>query len=156
MKKSTNKKVLVGGPTHNTKRIVLTGGCFDILHYGHVEFLKKAKSFGDYLIVAIESDKRVTELKGKGRPIHTQKQRREILESLRYVDEVIILKDKMKDKDYFEFVNKIKPAIIAVTAGDPLLNKKEQQAKQISAKVIEIETFDSPSTTEIIKKLNLL
>ncbi|HKC04500.1 MAG TPA: adenylyltransferase/cytidyltransferase family protein, partial [Patescibacteria group bacterium] len=50
------KKVLVGGPARNAKRIVLAGGVFDILHYGHIHFLKQAKKLGDYLIVAMESD----------------------------------------------------------------------------------------------------
>lgn len=131
---------------------VLVGGCFDILHYGHVEFLKKAKSFGDYLIVAIESDKRVTELKGKGRPIHTQKQRKEILESLRFVDEVIILKDKMKDKDYFEFVKKIKPSFIAVTINDPLLHKKTEQAKAVGGKIVELPKFKTMSSSKILQE----
>lgn len=141
MKKKIYKKVLVGG-------------CFDVLHFGHVRFLKKAKSLGDYLIVAIESDKRVRELKGKNRPIHTQKQRKEILESLKFVDEVIILKDKMTDKDYLELVDKVRPCQIATTKGDPGLKKKRVQAKTIGAKVVIISKTESPSTTEILKKKN--
>ena len=67
---------------------VLVGGVFDIIHYGHVHFLKNAKSLGDHLVVALESDKNVKRLKGEKRPIHNQNQRREMLESLEFVDEV--------------------------------------------------------------------
>lgn len=133
---------------------VLVGGCFDILHYGHIRFLKKAKTLGNYLVVAIESDIRVRELKGKGRPIHTQKQRKEILESLKFVDKVIVLKDQMVEQDYFNLVQKLKPSIIAITQGDSIKNKKRKQANEIGAKVVEIPKFQSTSTSRIIKILN--
>ena len=132
-------------------KIILTGGCFDILHYGHLQFLKKAKSLGNYLIVAIESDINVRKLKGDGRPIHNQNQRKEVLEALKFVDQVIILKDQMNDKDYLKLVKTINPTIIAVTEGDPILVKKQEQAKLIGAKVVEISKVKSPSTSEIIK-----
>ena len=124
--------------TKSKIKVILTGGCFDILHYGHIYFLKKAKSLGDYLVVAIESDKRIRVLKGEGRPIHSQKQRKEILKSLKFVDQVIILKDKMTDRDYLKLIVKTRPAIIAVTKSDPILNKKQEQAKIAGAKVVEI------------------
>jgi FAD synthetase len=153
--RNTRTIVLVGGPARNTRTIVLVGGCFDILHYGYIHFLKKAKSLGNYLIVAIESDKNVKRLKGSGRPIHSQKQRKEILESLKFVDKVIILKDNMADKDYFKLVGKIHPSIIAVTKGDSAFNKKKEQAKTVGAKIIEIPKIKSPSTTQIAKLLKL-
>ncbi len=142
--------------TKSKIKVILTGGCFDILHYGHIYFLKKAKSLGDYLVVAIESDKRIRVLKGEGRPIHSQKQRKEILKSLKFVDQVIILKDKMTDRDYLKLIVKTRPAIIAVTKSDPILNKKQEQAKIAGAKVVEISKIKSPSTSEIIKKMELL
>lgn len=137
-------------------KIVLTGGCFDILHYGHVYFLKKAKSLGDYLVVALESDKNIRRLKGTGRPIHTQKQRKEILESLTAVDEVIILKDRMTENDYLNLVKKVNPNIIAVAENDPILEKKRYQAKAIGAKVIEISKVKSSSTTQILNTMYTL
>ena len=68
--------------------IVLTNGVFDILHKGHIELLKFAKSQGTKLIVAIDSDRRVKELKGDSRPINNEEDRRKVLETNRYVDEV--------------------------------------------------------------------
>ena len=70
--------------------IVLTNGVFDILHKGHIELLKFSKMQGTKLIVAIDSDRRVKELKGNDRPINNQEDRRRILETNRYVDEVVI------------------------------------------------------------------
>ncbi|MDQ5953089.1 MAG: D-glycero-beta-D-manno-heptose 1-phosphate adenylyltransferase [Patescibacteria group bacterium] len=137
-------------------KIVLVGGCFDILHYGHIYFLKKAKALGNVLIVAIESDKRVRELKGEDRPIHSQEQRKEVLESLKFVDKVIILKDKMTDKDYLYFVKQIKPTVIAVTRGDPILEKKLAQAKASGAKLVKIPKIKSPSTSQILNTIHTL
>lgn len=141
--------------TASKRKIVLAGGAFDILHYGHIYFLKKAKALGSYLIVAIESDKRIRDLKGPGRPIHSQKQRKEILESLKFVDKVIILKDKMVDEDYINMVKKIRPSIIAVTKNDPILPKKENQAKLVGGYVVEIPGIKTHSTSQIAKLLKM-
>lgn len=142
--------------TKSKRKTVLVGGVFDILHYGHVIFLKKAKALGDYLIVAIESDKRVKDIKGPGRPIHNQEQRKEILESLRFVDEVVVLKDKMTDRDYADMVKKIQPAIIAVTKGDPLAKTKTKQAEMVGAKFVEIIKIESLSTSQILNDISTL
>lgn len=149
-----NKRiVLVEGPARNAKRIVLAGGCFDILHYGHIHFLKKAKKLGDYLIVALESDKNIKRLKGQNRPFHTQDQRREILESLSFVDEVIILKDEMYDNDYLHLVEEVRPLYIAVTKGDNMLEKKNEHARTVEARVVEIDKINDLSTTKIVSLL---
>lgn len=68
-------------------KIVLAHGCFDILHYGHLQYLKSAKRLGDFLIVSVTSDKFVN--KGPGRPVFTLRQRMEMLKALRFVDQVI-------------------------------------------------------------------
>jgi len=136
-------------------RVILVGGCFDILHYGHIHFLKKAKALGDYLVVALESDKNIKRLKGKKRPIHGQSQRREMLESLRFVDQVIVLADEMKDKDYKKLVGIVSPRVIAVTSGDPIIKKKRKQAEEIGADLIEIPRINVPSTSQISKLLDI-
>lgn len=71
-------------------RKIWTNGCFDILHIGHIKLLEFAKSQGDYLIVGIDSDERIIETKGQGRPINNQKNRLEFLKSIGVVDEVIV------------------------------------------------------------------
>src|SRR5438552_12737795 len=74
-----------------SKQIVLAGGCFDILHPGHIQFLQQAKTTGDVLFVLLESDKKITQLKGDQRPLHTQEERAAMLIALRFVDYVILL-----------------------------------------------------------------
>ena len=145
MKKSKKEKA----------KVVLVGGCFDILHYGHIHFLKKARALGNYLVVALESDKNIKRLKGKKRPIHDQNQRREMLESLHFVDQVIVLADKMNDKDYEKLVKIVNPQVIAVTSGDPIIGKKRKQAEEIGASLIEIPRIKVASTTQIAKLLKI-
>lgn len=137
------------------RNIVLVGGCFDILHFGHIHFLKEAKKLGNHLIVALESDKTTKKLKGRGRPIHSQNQRKEILTSLNFVDEVISLPEMRNDADYKKMVAKIKPNIIAVTQGDSMKNKKEEYAKLVGGKLVEIKKIKTPSTTQIAKLIDL-
>lgn len=137
------------------KKIVLTGGCFDLIHFGHISFLKQAKTYGNYLIVALESDENVRYMKGDSRPIHTQKQRKEMLESLEFVNEVIALPPMESDADYVAFVNKIHPSVIAITMGDPIKEKKQKQANQIQAQLVEIEKIHTPSTSQLAKLLGL-
>jgi rfaE bifunctional protein nucleotidyltransferase chain/domain len=71
-------------------KIVWTNGCFDVLHRGHFEMLKYAKSLGDYLIVGIDSDEKVTKDKGPSRPYTTAQDRKYALKAIKYVDEVVI------------------------------------------------------------------
>jgi FAD synthetase len=137
------------------KKIVLVGGCFDILHYGHISFLKEAKKLGDYLMVALESDENVKRRKGPSRPIHSQEQRKEILESLRIVDEVLALPTMSSDIEYQNLVQKIKPSVIAITEGDTYTSRKELQAKTIGATVVEIPKIHTHSTSQLVKLLEL-
>lgn len=117
--------------------IVLAGGCFDILHRGHIEFLKNAQKEADVLVVALESDEFIRNRKKK-EPVHTQLQRAEVLSAIRHVDYVVQLPYLQTHEDYFELVNRIKPHIIAVTHGDRLLDKKKAQAAAVGAVVKEV------------------
>tara|TARA_X000000950_G_C13880232_1_gene646579 strand:- start:1001 stop:1417 length:417 start_codon:yes stop_codon:yes gene_type:complete len=99
-------------------KIVFTNGCFDILHAGHVHLLKYSKTLGEKLIVGLNSDKSIKKLKkGKNRPINNQKHRKLILESLRFVDQVIIFNEETPLK----IIKKIKPDIL-VKGSDYNLN----------------------------------
>ncbi|MBI5614278.1 adenylyltransferase/cytidyltransferase family protein [Candidatus Gottesmanbacteria bacterium] len=141
---------------YNThEKIVLVGGCFDVLHYGHIQFLITAKNHGDRLIVALESDENVKTRKGNNRPIHTQAQRKAMLLALSCVDEVIELPTMDTDQKYFNLVTTIKPSVIAITEGDPYKEKKSSQAASIGASVIEIPKIHTPSTTQLAKLIGL-
>ena len=88
--------------------IVFTNGCFDILHRGHVEYLKASKELGDYLIVGINSDSSVKRLKGLDRPVNKQEDRVAVLQAIKYVDEVIVF-----DEDTpYRLIKEVKPDII--------------------------------------------
>ena len=126
-----------------------------LLHYGHIKFLEEAKSHGDWLVIALESDENVRRMKGNSRPIHSQKQRKEMLEALSVVDEVISLLPMRTDLEYFDFVKKIRPSVIAITQGDPLEGKKEEQTKIVDAELIIIPKIHTPSTSQLAKLLGL-
>lgn len=116
---------------------VLIGGCFDVIHFGHIEFLKKAKEQGEILIIALESDEFIKTRK-KRKPVHTQDERAAILSSIKYVDLVVKLPYLEKESDYISLVSKIRPSIIAVTEGDKLLENKRRQAVGVGAEVMEV------------------
>ncbi len=118
------------------KKVVLAGGCFDILHLGHVLFLQKAKSKGDALFVLVENDRVIKNRKGEQRPIHTQKERALVLAALTCVDAVILLPYFTRDKQYDSLVKRIKPAIIAATKGDTEIVHKKRSAKLAGATVV--------------------
>ena len=92
-------------------KISFVNGCFDLLHPGHIELLKYARSFGDYLIVAIDSDRKVAEMKGPSRPIFSQGDRSNMLSSIRYVDVVHVFDTKEELEDLLE---SIKPDTMVV------------------------------------------
>ena len=90
-------------------RIVWTNGCFDILHIGHIELFKFCKSQGDRVVVGIDSDSRVQQLKGSKRPVNHQNDRREMLLSIRYIDEVVIFNS---NKELENFIKTLKPRMV--------------------------------------------
>jgi rfaE bifunctional protein nucleotidyltransferase chain/domain len=80
------------------KRIVLANGCFDVLHVGHVRYLREARRLGDVLFLGLNDDASVTRLKGRGRPVVPQDERAELLGALRDVDHVVIFGDDTADR----------------------------------------------------------
>ena len=126
------------------KRIVVNG-TFDILHSGHLALLNYAKSLGDFLVVAIDSDQRVQELKGTSRPVNTQSERQELLENLRAVDEV-----KIFDSDQ-ELVDIIAECAIMVKGSD--YKGKSIVGEDSIAKIVFFERVDGFSTTKKIQHI---
>ncbi|HOK40827.1 MAG TPA: D-glycero-beta-D-manno-heptose 1-phosphate adenylyltransferase [bacterium] len=135
------------------KIIVWTNGCFDIIHYGHIYYLKKAKEFGDILIVGLNSDSSVKKLKGNDRPIFKEKFRANVLAALEVIDFITIFNEETP----YNYIKKIKPHYI-VKGGD--YKKEDVVGKDIVEKygkdVIIIPYLKNFSTTNIIKKINLL
>lgn len=136
------------------EKIILVGGCFDILHPGHIDFLRKSKDLGGTLMVLLESDRNIERRKGREKPILKQRDRAKVLSELSSVDIVVMLIDFKSDEEYFELVKKIKPDIIAITEGDSLKNIKMKQAKIVKGKVITVMKREKKySTSSIIGKL---
>lgn len=155
---TTDQAIQIATDLHKQgKRIVLAGGCFDILHIGHITFLDQAHAAGDVLFIFVESDETIKRLKGKNRPINNQHDRAEILAHLSMIDYVITLPPVTDDSFYDNLVIRIKPAIIATTAGDKYKIHKERQAKEIEAKVVDVTTpINNQSTTRLISLLHEL
>jgi len=138
------------------KRIVFTNGCFDILHVGHTKLLKKARSFGDVLILGLNSDKSVGRLKGPERPIIKEHERADILSSLECVDYVVFF----DGDDPCNLISMIKPDV-HVKGGDysPADYHSMPEAKLVEeygGKIELVSIVDGKSTSEIIKKIKAI
>ena len=132
-------------------KIVLVGGCFDILHLGHVIFLEKAKKLGDKLVVLLESDENINKNKGNNRPLNKQENRAKMLMSLKVVDRVIKLPEMKTDEEYLALIKKIKPSVIAITDGDKRIFQKRKQAKIVGARLVKVtKQIPYQSTSRII------
>lgn len=127
------------------KKIVFTNGCFDIIHIGHVRYLREAKKLGDVLVIGLNSDSSVSRIK-PGRPINTENHRSEVLSSLEMVDYVAIFSE---DTPY-ELIKHLKPDVL-VKGGD--WKKEDIVGSDIVPEVYSLPYIKGVSTTEIINKI---
>ena len=134
------------------KKLVVTNGCFDLLHVGHVRYLQAARALGDFLAVGLNSDRSVRELKGSGRPVMTENDRAEVLAALECVDLVTIFPEMRATR----FLAAAKPAIY-VKGGDyssETLNEEERAAlKQIGAEIRLIPFEPGYSTSQLVEQI---
>lgn len=132
------------------KKIIWTNGCFDILHPGHIELFKVAKSLGDYLIVGIDSDEKVRNDKGSDRPINSLSFRKSMLESIRYIDFVLPFGSRTELEQLIELYN---PDILLV-GGD--WRDGDVVGRQFAKEVRFLNRIGNYSTTDIISKIHEL
>lgn len=134
------------------KKKILVTGVFDLLHQEHINFLNKAKQEGEVLVVGVESDVRVKELKGSGRPVNNQRQRLKEIKRLGLADQAFILPEKfISDTDHLRLLNSIKPDVLAVSSHTPHLDKKRQLMKQIGGEVkVVYDQNPAVSTTTLL------
>ena len=137
------------------KKIVATNGCFDLLHVGHVRYLKAARALGDALIVGINGDESVRELKGPGRPVNNQSDRAEIIAALGCVDLVAIFPEQRATR----FLELARPDIY-VKGGDynaDTLNAEEREVlRKIGAKIDIVPLERGYSTSDLLDRLRKL
>lgn len=140
-------------PAAQAKQIVLTNGCFDILHTGHVEYLERARELGDALVVAINSDRSVRELKGPSRPINHEENRARVISALRCVDYVTVF-DSLRVTRVIEL---LRPAKYA-KGGDytiETLDAGEREAMiACGTEICILPLVPGQSTTNIITKVS--
>ena len=128
------------------KKIIFTNGCFDILHIGHVRYLETAKSYGDILILGLNSDRSVRSIKGKGRPINIQLDRAYLLAALEAVDYVVVF-----DEDTpYDLIKAVKPDVL-VKGSD--YEGKKVVGQDIADELKLVEFVDGKSTTKTIEKI---
>jgi D-beta-D-heptose 7-phosphate kinase/D-beta-D-heptose 1-phosphate adenosyltransferase len=131
-------------------RLVFTNGVFDLLHVGHVRYLAQARELGDALVVAINSDRTVRELKGPDRPVFAQEERAEILAALRHVDYVVIFDDISPRT----LIGKLLPDVLA-KGGDYQIDEihGREEVEAAGGKVIPLPFVPGASTTSVLEKM---
>lgn len=135
------------------KKVVFTNGCFDILHKGHVHYLRDSRKLGNLLIVALNSDNSVRRLKGDSRPVNSEQDRAYLLEALEFVDYVVIFHDdtpldlicKLKPDYYTKSGDYSMENVIGAGLGSDIV-------EQYGGKVILMDYIEGYSTTTIISK----
>jgi len=131
-------------------RLVFTNGVFDLLHVGHVRYLSQARALGDALVVAINSDRTVRELKGPDRPVFDQRERAEILAALRNVDYVVVFDDISPRS----LIKTLLPDVL-VKGGDYQLDEihGREEVEAAGGKVISLPFVKGASTTSLIQRM---
>ena len=131
-------------------KIVFTNGCFDILHAGHVSYLEKAKSFGDVLVLGLNTDASVRENKGPSRPINSERDRARVVGALKAVDYVVLFGEKTAEG----IIKKVRPAVYVKGGDYTLATLPEAKIVQGYGGRVEIVHFvDGHSTSNIIAKI---
>jgi D-beta-D-heptose 7-phosphate kinase/D-beta-D-heptose 1-phosphate adenosyltransferase len=132
------------------KKVVFTNGCFDLLHVGHIRYLRKARSLGDALVVGLNTDRSVRHIKGEKRPIVPQGERAEVLAALEFVDYVVLF----DEPDPFSLIEKIKPTILVKGADwpkDKIIGR--DVVEKAGGRVVRIPLVPGASSTGVIEKI---
>ena len=136
---------------NKNKKVLLTNGCFDLVHLGHINFLKKCKEKSDIMILAINSDESVRKLKGSSRPIHKLSDRVNFLKELSFIDYIV----EFNEQTPIKIINKIRPDILAKGNGYSIKNiVGAEEVRSWGGKTIILKTNIDKSTTNIIRLID--
>ena len=132
------------------KKIVFTNGCFDLLHVGHIKYLQEARSKGDFLVVALNSDESVKKVKGPTRPIQNEADRSEILAALAAVDATVIFEEDTPEN----IIKSIRPDVL-VKGGDWKISQivGGEFVQSYGGQVLSLLFINGKSTTSIVSKI---
>jgi len=139
-----------GRASRGERRVVFTNGCFDLLHPGHIQSLEQARALGDALLVGINSDASVRELKGEGRPILPELERAEILAALECVDAVVVFNELTPR----EIISVLLPDVLVKGGdwpGDQIVGREEVEGA--GGRVVSVPVLAGYSTTSILAKM---
>jgi D-glycero-beta-D-manno-heptose 1-phosphate adenylyltransferase len=138
--------------SYTQQRLVFTNGCFDILHVGHIRYLRAAKELGDILVVGLNSDDSVRQLKGPHRPINSEADRAEILAALAVVDHVVIFQEMRASR----LITLLRPDLY-VKGGDYSIDSLDQSEldalRSVDAKIKIVPLVPGRSTTRLIEAI---
>jgi D-beta-D-heptose 7-phosphate kinase/D-beta-D-heptose 1-phosphate adenosyltransferase len=146
IKEREELREIVEGLKKDGKRICFTNGCFDILHQGHVRYLEEAREKGDILIVGVNTDSSVREIKGENKPIIPLEGRMTVLAALEAVDYVV----PFAEPDPFELISHLRPHVL-VKGGD--WDEREVVGRELVEETIVIPYIEGASTSGIIKTI---
>jgi len=150
IKKTIQLKGIIARHQTSGKKVVFTNGCFDILHFGHVRYLKKAKEKGDILVVGLNSDRSVRQIKGEKRPIVPERERAEILAALEFVDYVVLF----NEPDPLRLIGELKPDVLVKGADWPKSRiVGREMVEKTGGRVVRIPLVRGVSSTGIIEKV---
>jgi rfaE bifunctional protein nucleotidyltransferase chain/domain len=143
-------KDLISDLKKKRKKIVFTNGCFDLLHVGHVRYLQEARTLGDCLIVGLNSDQSLRQIKDPARPLISEEQRAEVLAALTCVDYIVLF----DEADPFLLIEEVRPDVL-VKGADWSLDKiiGADLVSSYGGEVRRVELVPSISTTEIINRI---
>lgn len=146
----TAAKIIADEARKDSRRIVFTNGCFDIIHAGHVKYLAEAKKLGDVLFLGLNSDQSVRRLKGDSRPINSETDRASVLSALRFIDYVVVFGEDTPEN----IIRTIRPDVL-VKGGDYKIENivGADFVKSEGGEVVTIDFVDGKSTTRIIEKM---
>jgi D-beta-D-heptose 7-phosphate kinase/D-beta-D-heptose 1-phosphate adenosyltransferase len=150
IKTITQMKKILPGLKAQAKKVVFTNGCFDILHVGHVRYLKKAKSHGDILIIGVNTDRSVKMIKGENRPIVSEKERAEVLSALEFVDYVVFF----NEPDPLRLIEALKPDVL-VKGADWSKSRivGREIVENLGGRVVRVPMVPGASSTGVIEKI---
>jgi rfaE bifunctional protein nucleotidyltransferase chain/domain len=132
------------------KKVVFTNGCFDILHVGHIRYLRESKKRGDILVVGLNTDRSVKQIKGEKRPIVPEKERAEVLSSLEDVDYVVLF----DEPDPLSLIQALKPSVLIKGADWPR-NKiiGRESVEKAGGRVVRVPLVRGASSSGVIEKI---